>query len=108
LLGWFELLIFTDITPTLFIVFGLRFFFYSNEHLPIHVHVRNADGEARVEVENVRTADGKEKSHPLSWFPKLQGATKTILENFTLSPFGIHWDELDEDLSFDGFFNYSK
>ncbi len=39
--------------PTLFIVFGLRFFFYSNEHLPIHVHVRNADGEAKFSVENV-------------------------------------------------------
>ncbi len=40
--------------PTLFIIFGLRFYFYSNEHLPIHVHVRNADGEARFEVENVK------------------------------------------------------
>lgn len=39
--------------PTLFIVFGLRFFFYSNEHLPIHKHVRNADGEARFEVEEI-------------------------------------------------------
>ncbi|MFW0715624.1 DUF4160 domain-containing protein [Pedobacter sp. N23S346] len=40
--------------PTLFIVFGLRFFFYSNEHLPIHVHVRNADGEAKFEVEEIK------------------------------------------------------
>ncbi len=40
--------------PTLFIVFGLRFFFYSNEHLPIHVHVKNGDGEARFEVSPVR------------------------------------------------------
>ncbi|TDG36278.1 DUF4160 domain-containing protein [Pedobacter changchengzhani] len=39
--------------PTLFIIFGLRFFFYSNEHLPIHIHVKNADGEAKFEVENV-------------------------------------------------------
>ncbi|WP_410478687.1 DUF4160 domain-containing protein [Pedobacter aquatilis] len=28
---------------TLFIIFGLRFFFYPNEHLPIHIHVRNSD-----------------------------------------------------------------
>lgn len=40
--------------PTLFIVFGLRFFFYSNEHLPIHIHVSNADGEAKFEVEEVK------------------------------------------------------
>jgi len=45
--------------PTLFIVFGLRFFFYSNEHLPIHVHVRNADGEAKFEVEDVKLISNK-------------------------------------------------
>ncbi len=39
--------------PTLFIIFGLRFFFYSNEHLPIHIHVKNSDGEAKFDVENV-------------------------------------------------------
>ncbi len=37
--------------PTLFRLFGLRFFFYSNEHLPIHLHVSNADGEAKFEVD---------------------------------------------------------
>jgi hypothetical protein len=26
--------------PTVFIKDGFRFFFYSNEHRPIHVHVR--------------------------------------------------------------------
>lgn len=45
--------------PTLFIVFGLRFYFYSNEHLPIHVHVRNADGEAKFEVETVKLVSNK-------------------------------------------------
>lgn len=45
--------------PTLFIIFGLRFFFYSNEHLPIHIHVRNADGEAKFEVEEVKLVSNK-------------------------------------------------
>ncbi|RZJ17660.1 MAG: DUF4160 domain-containing protein [Acinetobacter sp.] len=45
--------------PTLFIIFGLRFFFYSNEHLPIHVRVRNADGEAKFEVEEVKLVSNK-------------------------------------------------
>ncbi|QRR02201.1 DUF4160 domain-containing protein [Dyadobacter sandarakinus] len=45
--------------PTLFIVFGLRFYFYSNEHLPIHVHVKNADGEAKFEVSPVKLIDNK-------------------------------------------------
>ena len=40
--------------PTIFRAFGLRFFFYSNEHEPIHVHVRNADGEAKFDVEEIK------------------------------------------------------
>lgn len=36
--------------PTLFIVFGFRFMFYSNDHEPIHVHVIKGDAEARFQV----------------------------------------------------------
>lgn len=32
--------------PVIFEQDGYRFFFYSNEHLPIHVHVRYGGGEA--------------------------------------------------------------
>ena len=56
----------------------------------------------------IQTKSGEKKSHLLSWFPKLQNASMEVLESFTLSPFGIHWEKLDEDLSFDGFFSYSK
>ena len=35
--------------PTLFTIFGLRFYFYSEEHLPIHVHVRNSDGRTKIQ-----------------------------------------------------------
>jgi hypothetical protein len=37
--------------PTLLNIFGLRFYFYSDEHLPIHVHVENADGRAKINIE---------------------------------------------------------
>lgn len=37
----------------------MRFFFYSNDHLPIHVHVRNGDGEARFEVESVKLIESR-------------------------------------------------
>jgi hypothetical protein len=37
--------------PRIFEKDGFRFFFYSNEHLPIHVHVRHGDGEAVFVVE---------------------------------------------------------
>jgi hypothetical protein len=32
--------------PTVFTRQGYRFFFYSNDHRPIHVHVRKGGGEA--------------------------------------------------------------
>jgi hypothetical protein len=32
--------------PTVFIKDGFRFFFYSNDHTPIHVHVKRGSGEA--------------------------------------------------------------
>jgi hypothetical protein len=37
--------------PKIFEKDGYRFFFYSNDHLPIHVHVRYGGGEAVFEVE---------------------------------------------------------
>ena len=37
--------------PKIFERDGYRFFFYSNEHRPIHVHVRYGGGEAVFEVE---------------------------------------------------------
>ena len=37
--------------PTLFILFALQFYFYSEEHLPIHIHVQKEDGKAKFNVE---------------------------------------------------------
>jgi uncharacterized protein DUF4160 len=37
--------------PKIFEKDGYKFFFYSNEHRPIHVHVRRGDGEAIFDVE---------------------------------------------------------
>ncbi len=36
--------------PTVFTKDGFRFFFYSNDHTPINVHVSNGDGEAVFEI----------------------------------------------------------
>lgn len=36
--------------PEIFRMFGLRFFFYSREHEPTHVHIENADGEAKFDI----------------------------------------------------------
>jgi len=39
---------------------------------------------------------------PLAWFPRLLNAGWEQREKFELSPFGIHWDDLDEDISVQG------
>jgi hypothetical protein len=36
--------------PTLLNIFGLRFFFYSDEHTPIHVHIENGEGKAKINL----------------------------------------------------------
>ena len=38
--------------PKVFEKNGYKFFFYSNEHRPIHVHVRHGGGEAVFNVED--------------------------------------------------------
>jgi hypothetical protein len=38
--------------PTIFTEDGFRFFFYSNEHRPPHVHVSHGGGEAVFEIED--------------------------------------------------------
>ena len=37
--------------PTIFIVFGFCFKFYSNDHVPIHVHVTKDGHEAKFNLE---------------------------------------------------------
>jgi len=48
--------------------------------------------------------DGRTISTPLVWFPRLSQATPAQLENWELfgDGEGVHWPELDEDLSVAG------
>ncbi len=52
----------------------------------------------------VRLRDGREVSAPLSWFPRLLTADAKELANWrpTGAGHGIHWPDLDEDLSVEG------
>ena len=36
--------------PEILRIFGLRFYFYSREHEPIHVHVKGVDGKAKFAI----------------------------------------------------------
>ena len=49
----------------------------------------------------VELIDGRTISAPLVWFPKLSQASKDQLENWELlgDGEGIHWPDIDEDLS---------
>jgi hypothetical protein len=51
---------------------------------------------------NVELSDGRLIGVPLAWFPRLLYATKEQLENYELSPLGLHWEDLDEDISIAG------
>lgn len=42
---------------------------------------------------------------PLSWFPRLREASAEQRKDYELSPRGIHWDALDEDVSVEGLLN---
>nr|WP_316655982.1 DUF2442 domain-containing protein [uncultured Gellertiella sp.] len=50
----------------------------------------------------VRLADGVQLVTPLWWYPPLLHATPEVRNRTELSPFGIHWPDLDEDLSIEG------
>ncbi len=52
----------------------------------------------------VSLMDGRKVTVPLVWFPRLSRATKSQLENYELmgDGEGMHWPEIDEDLSVAG------
>lgn len=50
----------------------------------------------------VHLDDGRVIAAPLAWFPRLLAATPEQRAQFELSPRGVHWETLDEDISIDG------
>ncbi len=48
--------------------------------------------------------DGRTIGVPLAWFPRLLNATPEQRLSFDLSRRGIHWEEIDEDISAQGLF----
>jgi hypothetical protein len=63
----------------------------------------------RVWVDDTRvsalTEDGLQASYPFSMWKRLANATPEQRQNFYLSYTGIHWRDIDEDLSFEGMFS---
>jgi hypothetical protein len=53
---------------------------------------------------SVSLRDGRKISVPLTWYPKLLHATPEQRNNWKVAGagYGIHWPEIDEDLSTEG------
>jgi hypothetical protein len=51
---------------------------------------------------NVELSDGRTLGVPLAWFPRLSEANQKQLEKYELSALGVHWEDLDEDISVAG------
>ena len=50
----------------------------------------------------VELTDGRTLGVPLAWFPRLLHATPAQRARVELSRIGLHWNEIDEDISVAG------
>jgi hypothetical protein len=51
----------------------------------------------------IETVNGEVLSQPLQFFPRLRHATTKQRSEWTASHFGLHWEKIDEDISFESF-----
>lgn len=58
----------------------------------------------------VELSDGRAIAAPLAWFPRLLNASREEREGWTIegAGLGIHWPEIDEDLSVEGLLRGEK
>jgi hypothetical protein len=68
---------------------------FDEGQIPVALEIR--DGMLLVTLK-----DGRLIGTPLEWYPKLLRATPEQLANYELWAFGIHWEDLDEDLGIEG------
>jgi len=68
---------------------------FDENKIPVGLEIR--DGMLLVTLK-----DGRLIGTPLEWYPRLMSATPEQLQNYELWAFGIHWEDLDEDLSIEG------
>jgi Protein of unknown function (DUF2442) len=59
--------------------------------------VRFDDDQMWVELD-----DGRTLGIPLAWYPRLLHGTPEQRNQLMISPSGLHWEELDEDISIAG------
>src|SRR5215207_6275653 len=85
----------------------------STSHIFVRSGMNTSDVKPGERVKDVRVTedalsvdlmDGRTITVPLAWYPRLLHATPEQLANWQVSGggFGIHWPDLDEDLSTEG------
>jgi hypothetical protein len=50
----------------------------------------------------VELSDGRTIGVPYAWFPRLLSASRRQREAVEIGRFGLHWEEIDEDISVAG------
>lgn len=72
--------------------------------LALQADERVADVEVTEDSLSVQLMDGRKISVPLAWYPRLLKATPEQRSRWQISGggYGIHWEEIDEDLSTEG------
>jgi len=72
--------------------------------LAVELHPQALSIKCTEESLIVELVDGRTISAPLIWFPRLAKAKKEELDNWVLlgDGEGIHWPDIDEDLSING------
>lgn len=65
---------------------------------------RVADVDVSEDTLSVSLMDGRTISVPLAWYPRLLKATKSERGHWQIAGggYGIHWPDIDEDLSTEG------
>lgn len=72
--------------------------------LALSADERVRDVHVSDEVLSVDLMDGRTIAVPLAWYPRLAGATPKQRAHWEVcgGGYGIHWPDIDEDLSTDG------
>ncbi len=70
----------------------------------VEIDDRVADVRVSDDALEVRLRDGRTITAPLAWFPRLAAATPAQRKAWepAAAGYGIHWPEIDEDLSVAG------
>ncbi|MFQ5494311.1 MAG: DUF2442 domain-containing protein [Phycisphaerae bacterium] len=73
-------------------------------HLPSQDRASVVDVRFDDDAMSVNLADGRTITVPVAWYPRLLGANRAQRQRCEIcgGGFGIHWPEIDEDLSTNG------